>query len=128
MRAIPNLPWTALPPTLGVSGKLGQLHGPTSRSAWTGRSADLGAGLLRVSLCWRHCLPSACPTRHAQLPGRSAARQELVEDGDELAFGVPFPEIPQRLGHLTQPIATVDDRHDPSCLAEPNQRRQALRT
>jgi hypothetical protein len=44
--------------------------GPTSRSAWTGRSADLGAGLLRVSLCWRHCLPSACPTRHAQLPGR----------------------------------------------------------
>src|SRR5215207_273942 len=27
MRAIPNLPWTALPPTLGVSGKLGQLQG-----------------------------------------------------------------------------------------------------
>src|SRR5215207_4682022 len=26
MRAIPNLPWTALPPTLGVSGKLGQLQ------------------------------------------------------------------------------------------------------
>src|SRR5215211_7524505 len=26
MRAIPNLPWTALPPTLGVSGKPGQLH------------------------------------------------------------------------------------------------------
>src|SRR6266508_3084408 len=26
MRAIPNLPWTALPPTLGVSGKPGQLQ------------------------------------------------------------------------------------------------------
>src|SRR5215211_5872409 len=26
MRAIPNLPWTALPPTVGVSGKPGQLH------------------------------------------------------------------------------------------------------
>src|SRR6266511_3562380 len=37
MRAIPNLPWTALPPTLGVSGKPGQLqlasmtrHGPVT--------------------------------------------------------------------------------------------------
>jgi WD40 repeat protein len=26
MRAIPNLPWTALPPTVGVSGKPGQLQ------------------------------------------------------------------------------------------------------
>ena len=26
MRAIPNLPWTALPPTVGLSGKPGQLH------------------------------------------------------------------------------------------------------
>jgi hypothetical protein len=57
-----------------------------------------------------------------------AARQELLDDGDELAFGVPFAEIPQRLGHLRQPIATVDDRGDRSCLAEPNQRRQALHT
>jgi hypothetical protein len=57
-----------------------------------------------------------------------AARQELFDDGDELAFGVPFAEIPQCLGHLRQPIATVDDRRDLSCLAEPNQRGQTLRT
>jgi predicted transposase YbfD/YdcC len=57
-----------------------------------------------------------------------AARQELFDDGDELAFGVPFAEIPQRLGHLRQPIATLDDRRDRSRLAEPNQRPQVLRT
>jgi putative transposase len=28
MRAIPDLPWTALPPTLRLSGKPGQLHFP----------------------------------------------------------------------------------------------------
>src|SRR5215218_8113725 len=40
MRAIPNLPWTALPPTVGVSGKPGQLHGAWSATgdAWSGRS------------------------------------------------------------------------------------------
>jgi hypothetical protein len=56
-----------------------------------------------------------------------AARQELLDDGDELAFGVPFAEVPQDLGHLRQPIATVDGRRDRSCLAERDHRRQALR-
>jgi hypothetical protein len=54
-----------------------------------------------------------------------AARQELLDDGDELAFGVPFAEVPQGLGHLRQPIATVDGRRDRSCLAERDHRRQA---
>src|SRR5215218_8521288 len=42
MRAIPNLPWTALPPTVGVSGKPGQLQGPACQLSWRrlGRSCD----------------------------------------------------------------------------------------
>src|SRR5215204_1823708 len=53
---------------------------------------------------------------------------ELLDDDDVLALGVPFAEIPQRLGHLTQPIATVDDSSDLSGLAEFNDRRQVFRT
>jgi hypothetical protein len=41
---------------------------------------------------------------------------------------VPFAEIPQRLGHLTQPVPAVDDRSDLGRLAELNDRRQVLRT
>src|SRR6266511_2192452 len=33
MRAIPNLPWTALPPTVGLSGKPGQLQTSPRRAA-----------------------------------------------------------------------------------------------
>jgi len=71
---------------------------------------------------------AGCPTRTSNSQAAPAARQELLDDGDELAFGVPFAEISQCLGHLRQPIATVDDRGDRSCLAEPNHRGQALRT
>ena len=82
------------------------------------------------SFCWQAFLAEqpaqpAAPNSQAAAP---AARQKLLQDGDELAFGVPFAEIPQCLGHLMQPIATVDDRRDLSCLTERNQRRQALRT
>jgi hypothetical protein len=38
--------------------------------------------------------------------------RKLFDDDDDLAFGVPFAEIPQRLGHLTQPIPAVDNRRD----------------
>jgi len=57
-----------------------------------------------------------------------AGRCKLLDDDDDLAFGVPFAEIPQRLGHLTQPIPTVDNCSDLSRLAEINDRRQVLRT
>jgi hypothetical protein len=103
--------------------------GPTSRSPWTGRSNDLGAGLLRVSFFWQELLaeqPAQAATSNSQAAA-PAARQKLLDDSDELAFGVPFAEIPQCLGHLMQPIATVDDCSDLPCLAERNQRRQALR-
>jgi hypothetical protein len=66
--------------------------------------------------------------QHRGAMGPVAAAQKLPDDDDDLALGVPFAEVPQRLGHLTQPLATVDDRRDPSCLAELNDRRQALRT
>jgi hypothetical protein len=68
------------------------------------------------------------PDHHHAGMRPGAGRQQLLDDGDELAFGVPLAEIPQGLGHLRQPIATVDHRDDRSCLAEPNQRPQALRT
>ena len=42
--------------------------------------------------------------------GAGNGRHRLLEDDDDLAFGVPFAEIPQRFGHLIQPIAAVDDR------------------
>jgi hypothetical protein len=60
-------------------------------------------------------------------PG-NAVGQKLLDGDDDLALGVPFAEIPQRLGHLAQPVAAVDDRSDVSRLAELNQRRQALRS
>src|SRR5512132_1609151 len=44
MRAIPNLPWTALSPTVGVSGKPGQLHGRRQSAA------ELAE---RLRLAWR---------------------------------------------------------------------------
>jgi hypothetical protein len=79
------------------------------------------------SFCWQALLAEQ-PANRASNSQAGAGRQKLLDDGDELALGVPFAEIPQCLGHLAQPIATVDDRSDLSCLAEPNQRRQALRT
>jgi putative DNA methylase len=46
MRAIPNLPWTALPPTVGVSGKPGQLQWPNDVDvAADPRAAKALAGL-----------------------------------------------------------------------------------
>ena len=54
--------------------------------------------------------------------------QKLVDVDDDFAFGVPFAEVPQRFGHLTQPIATVDDRGDLACLIKLNEGRQVLRT
>ena len=66
---------------------------------------------------------AACPTRHVQLPGRRpGGPPEPTRGWRRAALGAPLAEIPQRLGHLRQPIATVDDRHDPSGLAEPNHR------
>jgi hypothetical protein len=53
--------------------------------------------------------------------GAGSDRKRLVEDDDDLAFGVPIAQIPQRLGHLMQPIAAVDDRGDFSRLAEVNE-------
>lgn len=50
--------------------------------------------------------------------GAGAAGQKLLDGDDVLAFGVPFAEIPKRLGHLTQRIAAVDDRGDLPGLAE----------
>jgi len=41
---------------------------------------------------------------------------------------VPFTEIPHRLRHVTQLIATVDEDSDLSGLAKLNDRRQVLNT
>src|SRR5688500_15502791 len=51
-----------------------------------------------------------------------------LHNHNDLAFGVPFPEIPQRFRHLIQPILTVNDGSDLSRLAELNERRQMLRS
>ena len=61
--------------------------------------------------------------------GAGSGRQRLVEDDDDLAFGVPFAEIPQRFEHLIQPVAAVDDDGDLSRLAgRTPQRRAPLRS
>jgi len=60
--------------------------------------------------------------------GAGSDRQRLLEDDDNLAYGVPFAEIPQRFGYLVQPVAAVDDGGDLSRLAEFNEGRQVLRT
>jgi hypothetical protein len=52
--------------------------------------------------------------------------RQLLGDDDDLAFGVPFAEIPQRLGHLAQPVPAVDDRRDLCRLAELNDRPHVL--
>ena len=59
-------------------------------------------------------------------PGAPAGR--LRDDDDDLAFGVPFAEVAQRLGHLAQPVPAVDDHRDLCRLAEPNDRRHVLYT
>lgn len=51
---------------------------------------------------------------------RSWRTEKLIEDDDDLAFGVSFAEISLRFWYLTQRITTVDDRGDLSCLAEFN--------
>src|SRR5919201_1113647 len=61
MRAIPNLPWTALPPTLGPSGKPGQLHpladrGQRPGTGQHGRRGHMGGGACSIST--RHAHPS----------------------------------------------------------------------
>jgi hypothetical protein len=60
--------------------------------------------------------------------GAGNGRQRLLEGHDDLAFGMPFAEIPKRFGHLIQPVAAVNDRGDLSRLDELNDGRQALRT
>jgi hypothetical protein len=64
----------------------------------------------------------------ASYPTHRCGHIKLLDDDDDLAFGVPFAEIPQRLGHFTQPVPAVDDRGDLGRLAELNHRRQVLRT
>jgi hypothetical protein len=66
--------------------------------------------------------------RSASYPTHRRGRIKLLDDDDDLAFGVPFAAMPQRLGHLTQPVPAVDDRSDLCRLAELNNRRQVLRT
>jgi hypothetical protein len=60
--------------------------------------------------------------------GAGNGQRRLVENDGDLALGVPFAEIPQRFGHLAQPIAAVDDRGDLSRLAELHEGRQVLGT
>src|SRR4029450_2895842 len=50
----------------------------------------------------------------------------LLDYDDDLALGVPFAEIPQRLRHLTEPVSAVDDSGDLSGGAELNEWRQVL--
>jgi deazaflavin-dependent oxidoreductase (nitroreductase family) len=65
---------------------------------------------------WQNCIEHE---RH----GRRCGRWRLLDDDDDLAFGVSFAEIPQRFGHLVQLIAAVDDRGDLSRLEELNEGR-----
>jgi hypothetical protein len=53
-------------------------------------------------------------------------RRKLPDGDDDLALGVPFAEIAQRLGHLAERKAAVDDRGDLSRPDELNEGVQVL--
>src|SRR5215216_2205463 len=74
MRAIPNLPWTALPPTVGVSGKPGQLQ--------TIDGAAVAASARRVS---REALALHASTRDAPV--------DLSDSSPELISTVRQPVL-----------------------------------
>src|SRR5215467_12117992 len=57
---------------------------------------------------------------------RVRPRRTLPHGDDDLAIGVPFAEIAQRLGHLAERKAAVDDRGDLSGLDELNEGVQVL--
>ena len=52
--------------------------------------------------------------------------RRLLHDDDDLPLGVPCAHVPQRLRHLTERIAAVDDRSDLSRLAQLDERREVL--
>ena len=64
----------------------------------------------------------------AVMPMHPAAGQKLFGDHDDLAFGVPFAEVPQGFGHLAQRVTAVNDCSDLSRLAELHEGRQVLYT
>jgi SAM-dependent methyltransferase len=73
--------------------------------------------------------------RELSLPGfllrtvrASTSSSPLLDDDDNLALGMSFAEVPQRLWHLVQPIPTVDHDVDLSFLAQPNDRDHVLHT
>src|SRR5512133_3681680 len=122
MRAIPNLPWTALSPTVGVSGKPGQLHQVSASMpldlAWrdnTRRRSWALAELTRYTVCPRapkntaignHDGPVGSTTTSRQTPGIAPTRAACSTSTKLARVGPPCagtrscrrPKAPARCG------------------------------
>jgi hypothetical protein len=111
----------------GTQSPLG--HGPKRGrgkrlTAQSGGSASVGC--TAVAYCGAS---SAGPAVGAQLFRRRLwvrPRRTLPDGDDDLAFGVPFAQVAQRLGHLAERKAAIDDRSDLSRLAELDEGVQVL--
>src|SRR5215207_4769210 len=116
MRAIPNLPWTALPPTLGVSGKLGQLHSTAPVSDCKG---ELVEGGRHSPSHWRRNRPlvvASPEVLHEGMPSddhpgagvllesayRSQPRLETAMDGLDPVLAYRFGAMPRRWEQLLE--------------------------
>src|SRR5262245_35522494 len=77
-------------------------------------SADCTA----VAYCSASTASLAAEVQPVRRRVRVRPRRKLPDGDDDLAFGVPVAEIAQRLGHLAERKAAVDDRGDLSRLDE----------
>src|SRR6266545_5310434 len=117
MRAIPNLPWTALPPTVGVSGKPGQLQLLILRLTARGKARRRRLGSSAVS-------SSSTATRMAAViwsggkgrPGDYLAADDPQASDERQPVGVQVRFEGGGVHHLTQGV--VDQQVRPDLLGD----------
>jgi hypothetical protein len=86
-----------------------------------GGSASAVADYSGVAYCSASSVGLAAGAQRVRRWVRVRPRRKLPDGDDDLAFSVPLAEIAQRLGHLTERKAAVDDGSDLSRLAELNE-------
>src|SRR5215216_4680743 len=105
MRAIPNLPWTALPPTVGVSGKPGQLQTELALEFAHRFASD-------YDIAW--WVPAELPTSAAAALATLASRLEIEELANQSEIVAALFE---ELRHRDRWLLVYDNAERPEQLA-----------